>query len=137
MLEFDVERVRANVRAATTEDLLDRATVHRAGMEPETLEIIETELCRRGVYADQVEAHAARYGDEVLRRPDGTAVCCSFCERPAVARGWGWHRLTGRLLSRLPLYRPQRCCYCAEHRPASRKEGGATSPAAGRPLPPG
>ena len=34
--------------------------------------------------------------------PDGTAVRCSFCHRPAVAEGWGWHRLWGVL----PLFPP-------------------------------
>ncbi len=34
MLEFDAERVTRNVRDATSEDLLDRITVYRDGMEP-------------------------------------------------------------------------------------------------------
>ena len=34
-MRFDVERVRQNVQQATTEDLLDRLTVYREGMEPE------------------------------------------------------------------------------------------------------
>ena len=40
MMELDLERVRANAQQASTEDLLDRATVFRDGMEPEALEII-------------------------------------------------------------------------------------------------
>jgi hypothetical protein len=135
MIEFERERVRANVREATTEDLLDRATLYREGMEPEALEIIEAELCRRGVSADQVAAHAARPGAEVVRLPDGTPARCSLCDRPAVARAWGWHRLQGTgpaasvmslfslLLRLLPLYRPRRLYYCAAHRPANRGAG--------------
>jgi hypothetical protein len=44
--------------------------------------------------------------------PDGTAVGCSFCHRPAVAEGWGWHRLWGLL----PVF-PRYYYYCSEHRP--------------------
>ena len=43
MLPFNPERVWQNAREASTEDLLDRVTVYRAGMEPEALEIIEEE----------------------------------------------------------------------------------------------
>ena len=40
-MRLDLDRVRANVRAAGTEDLMDRSTVWRDGMEPEALDIIE------------------------------------------------------------------------------------------------
>ena len=43
-MTIEHERIRDNVHKADTEDLLDRATVYRAGMEPEALEIIEEEL---------------------------------------------------------------------------------------------
>ena len=33
-MQFDIQRVRANIRQASTEDLLDRVTVYRAEMEP-------------------------------------------------------------------------------------------------------
>ena len=36
-LGLDLERVQANVRKADMEDLLDRATVYRNGMEPDAL----------------------------------------------------------------------------------------------------
>ena len=128
MFEFNAERVRASVREATTEDLLDRATVYSDGMEPQALDIIEAELRRRGVTREDLEAHADRHRRQSGLPPgDGPPPRCSFCGRPAVRRGWGWHRLWGVL----PLF-PRPLAYCAEH-----ARGGTTSPAAGRPLPPG
>jgi hypothetical protein len=122
MWEFNAERVRANVREATTEDLLDRATVYREGMEPEALDIIEVELSRRGVTRQDLEARADRSRRPSTRPPgEGPAPRCSFCDRPAVRRGWGWHRLWGLL----PVF-PRPLSYCAEH-----DRGGATSPAPG------
>ena len=47
MLEFDPERVARNAQEATSEDLLDRITVYRDGMEAAAVEIIEAELRRR------------------------------------------------------------------------------------------
>jgi hypothetical protein len=111
-MRFDPEKVRVNVRGAETEDLLDRLTFYSEGMEPEALDLIEAELRRRGVGREQIEAHAAGPPQEVLRLDDGTAVRCSFCRRPAVAAGWGWHRLWGVL----PVF-PRRFAWCAGHRP--------------------
>jgi hypothetical protein len=110
MFRFDPQRVLVNVRKATTEDLLDRVTAYRAGMEPEAIDIIEAELRQRGVGTDEIEAHAERCRRETLQLPDGTAVKCTFCHRPAVARGWGWHRLWGLV----PLF-PRSFRYCPEH----------------------
>jgi hypothetical protein len=115
---FDLERVRANVRQATTEDLLDRVTVYRAGMEESALAIIEAELRSRDVSAQEIEAHAERRRQESYFLPDGTAVRCSFCHRPAVAEGWSWYRLW-RLLPVFPRY----YYYCSEHRPDVGAEG--------------
>ena len=112
MVEFDLAQVRANVRAATTEDLLDRATVYRAGMEAEALPIIDEELHSRGVTPADIDAHAEKRRQETTLLPDGTAVRCSFCHRPAVAEGWGWHRLWGLW----PVF-PRYFHYCSEHRP--------------------
>ena len=109
MNDAELEAVRANAREADAEDLLDRATVYRAGMEPAALAVIEAELAARGVTRHAVERHlAARAG--VLYRADGTAYPCSFCRRPAVRRGWGWHKLNGHL----PVF-PRVLCWCAEH----------------------
>jgi hypothetical protein len=116
---FDLERVKANVRMATTEDLLDRVTVYRAGMEVSALEVIEDELRARNVPRAEIQAHAERRRQETQMLPGGTAVCCNFCHRPAVAEGWGWHRLWGLL----PLF-PRFYHYCSEHRP-DRQPGSA------------
>jgi hypothetical protein len=110
-MKADPRRILVNVRKATTEDLLDRATVYREGMTAEALELIEAELRDRGVTAEQLEAHAERCRQEVLLLPDGLAAKCSFCDRPAVARGWAVHRLFGLV----PLF-PRRFYFCKEHR---------------------
>ncbi len=109
---FDLERVKANVRQSTTEDLLDRITVYRAGMEDSALQVIEEELRARGIRGEAIAAHEERRRRESSFLPDGTAIPCSFCYRPAVAEGWGWHRLWGLL----PVF-PRFYHYCAEHRP--------------------
>lgn len=110
-MHLDLERTRRNIREATTEDLLDRVTVFRAEMEPTAVAMIETELAQRGVYAEKVEEHGRERERSVLRRPDGTARRCSFCDRPAIVEGWDWHRLWGQL----PLF-PRWFAYCEEHR---------------------
>lgn len=113
MLSYDPDRVRANVRKADTEDLLDRVTVYRAGMEPDALYAIEEELRRRGVTAAEIDAHARRREEEGVCEAGGAPARCSFCARPAVVRRWGWHWLWGVL----PLF-PRPFWYCAAHRPA-------------------
>ncbi len=109
-MQFDAERVRANVRQATTEDLLDRLTVYQEGMEPEALAIIAAEARRRGVTADDMAEHADRYRQQSSLETDGPAPKCSFCERPAIEWRWNWQRLWGKL----PVF-PRRFFYCAEH----------------------
>ena len=117
-MDLDLERVRRNVERAETEDLLDRVTVYRDGMEPEALRLIEDELRRRGIDEDGVRTYAQEQDAQVLRAPEGWALRCSFCDRPAVTRGWGWHRMWG-VLAVFP--RPFR--YCREHAdPAYREE---------------
>jgi hypothetical protein len=112
MLPFDPDRVQRNVRYASNEDLLDRVTVYRAGMEPAALGIIEAELYDRGIRADEIEEHAARREQDIIRGSDGLAIPCSFCDRPAVAQDWGWHRWWGLV----PLF-PRFYSYCREHCP--------------------
>jgi hypothetical protein len=126
-MKYDREKVCENVRKAETEDLLDRVTAYRADMEPDALYVIEEELRRRGVTAADVDAHARRREEAGLCEDAGMAARCSFCDRPAVTRGWGWHRYQGRWLpeslrGRLPLF-PRPFWYCAAHRP------GAAAPA--------
>ena len=86
---FDLERVRANVRQATTEDLLDRVTVYRAGMEESALAIIEAELRSRDISDEEIEAHAEQRRRESNFLPDGTAVRLQLLPPPRRGRGVG------------------------------------------------
>lgn len=105
--ELDLERVRTNTRAAQTEELLDRVTFYRAGMEPAALAVIEEELRQRGVTPREIEDWGPKPGEDYLWLPDGTVAQCSYCRRPAVRYGWGWLRLWGKL----PIFpRLFRCC---------------------------
>jgi len=111
-MEFDPKRVEANARAASTEDLLDRVTVFRDGMEPEALPILKAELRARGVSEEAIRAHEEqRFGAGVIEAKGLAARCCQ-CFRPAVARVMHWHRLWGRL----PVF-PMLDYFCEEHRP--------------------
>jgi hypothetical protein len=109
-MDFDIEQVARFVREADTEELLDRVTVFRDGMEPEALDLMEGELSRRGVRYDDILAHQEQRQQRVLTHADGIAVRCSLCERPAVSRKWGWHRLYGRI----PVF-PRKFWYCEQH----------------------
>src|SRR5439155_24555963 len=132
MLEFNAEKVILNARGASTEELLDRVTVYRGGMEPEALEIIERELRSRGVKWEAVADHGDRRAGEVLMDRHGVALRCSFCDAPAVAQGMGWHRGFG-LMPVLPRKRR----YCQKHRPSSASERAAdVSPPVGVPHKP-
>jgi len=110
MLGLDLKRVAAFVRAADTEELLDRVTVYRAGMEPAALDLMEAELDRRGVTRSDIADHHIARRERAILLPDGTALRCHFCARPAVLRGWGWHWLFGRL----PVF-PRVFARCEEH----------------------
>src|SRR5262245_26481679 len=88
-MDVDFERVRQNAEKASTEELLDRVTVFRGGMEPKALEIIEAELVSRGVSPEKIAEF------EQLRRQDGLVGgdiprTCSYCDRPAVVQAWGF-----------------------------------------------
>jgi hypothetical protein len=111
-MKLDLERVRDNVRRATTEDLLDRATVYRSGMEPAALEIIDAELRARGVRLEDLVAHESLRGVGLVKDSDGLPRVCAKCGRPATWEGWTW----GRLWWLLPLF-PRGAAYCDEHRP--------------------
>lgn len=121
-MQFDIKRVAENVRKADTEDLLDRATVYSKGMEPAAIDLIRDELDRRGVTADDILDHWESRRAVVILLDDGTALRCSFCDRPAVVRGRGWHRLWGRI----PVF-PRLFAYCDHHRPANRADDPAPS----------
>jgi hypothetical protein len=108
-MDFDLKRVRANVRNATTEDLLDRATIYRSGLEPAALPVILEELRSRGVTPEAIVTHEGARRN-VLYDASGTARKCHCCHKPAVARQWGWHRVFGRL----PLF-PRAFYLCEDH----------------------
>ncbi len=107
-MNVNLDRIRKNVRDSSTEDLLDRITVFRAGMEAAAVEIIETELHRRGIDEADIHRHGEARSHSI--RIGEIAQRCSFCDRPAVARAWGWHKLWGRL----PVFR-RRFLYCDFH----------------------
>jgi hypothetical protein len=110
-MDFNPTTILANARAADTDDLLDRVTAYRDGMEPEAIDLIEMELRRRGVTADEIERHGEQYRD-CLRDQAGNVLMCSWCRKPAVSEEWGWHRIWNLV----PAF-PRRYRYCAEHRP--------------------
>jgi hypothetical protein len=120
-MRFDPERVLINARHATTDDLLDRVTVYRPGMEAEAIEIIEGELQDRGIYRDQIREHAEKRQREVISTSEGIAATCHFCHQPAVAEAWGWHWLSVMLWGKrrriVPVF-PRYLRYCEKHRPA-------------------
>lgn len=107
-MELDLHKVVAFVRRAETEELLDRVTVYREGMEPAALDLMENELARRGLTPEAIAAHDRARRETAILLDDGTALRCSFCERPAVVRAWAWHRLWGRV----PVF-PRRFSYCS------------------------
>jgi hypothetical protein len=111
-MDSNLDKVRANVRQADTTDLLDRATVWRDGIQPEALDVIEAELRRRGVRAEELEDHARRRAGNMILRPDGLPAVCYYCDKPAVTRRWVW----GRMWRIGPPF-PRRACVCEEHAP--------------------
>ena len=113
-MRLDLDRVRLNVEQATNEDLLDRATVYRRGMEPAALEIIDAELVARGFTLLDIEYHAQVRGENAIMMADGVAARCSFCFKPATSQGWGWHEFWGKV----PLW-PRYFRYCDDHRPTA------------------
>lgn len=113
-MELDLHKVAAYVRRAQTEELLDRVTVYRDGMEPAALDLMANELARRGLTPEEIDAHDRTRRATAILHDDGTALRCSFCERPAVTRVWAWHRLWGRV----PVF-PRRFSYCELHQPSS------------------
>jgi hypothetical protein len=109
-MEFNLKRVAEFIRGADTEELLDRVTVYREGMEPAALDLMEGELDRRGVTREEIAAHDVMRRETAIMLPDGTAMRCSFCNRPAVKQVRGWHRLFGLV----PVF-PKLFAYCDFH----------------------
>lgn len=111
-MELRLEKVQKNAEVSDTEELLNRITVFRSGMEPDAIIIIEDELRRRGISAQHIAEHSRKHEGVVLCWDDGCAACCSFCREPAIATDWGWHKLYGKI----PLF-PKRYYYCQRHLP--------------------
>jgi hypothetical protein len=116
-MRFDLRQVAKFIRRADTEELLDRVTVYREGMEPAALDLMEGELDRRGVTREAIAEHDRLRRQTAIMLPDGTALRCSFCDRPAVVRGRGWHKL----FRRVPVF-PRLFAYCDRHRTPQRGE---------------
>jgi hypothetical protein len=90
---WDEAKVLANIQAAQTDDLLDRVTAYRTGMEPSALAMIEKELYRRGVTASEIASRREQCERECIFDADGSATRCSYCHKPAVSERWSWFRL--------------------------------------------
>jgi hypothetical protein len=102
--------VRAYVATATTDELIDRVTAFRADQDDVALQLFESELQRRGVGRDAIEARKNELKETLLTRADGSALACAFCDRPAEAEVWAWHRLWGKV----PLF-PRPMAVCPAH----------------------
>lgn len=113
-MHLPLKEIAAYTRRATTEELLDRVTIYRDGMEPAALDLMEGELDRRGVTRSQIAQHDAKQQAAALRHPDGSARRCEKCDRPAVNQHRRWHKLYGFI----PVFR--RTFYaCEDHRPVT------------------
>lgn len=117
-MKLDLKKVAEYIRKAETEELLDRVTVYRDGMEPAALDLMEGELDRRGVTRGMIADHWVARRATAILLPDGTAKRCSFCDRPAVRQARGWHRLFGRV----PIF-PKMFAYCEFHTKPKRDDG--------------
>ncbi len=103
----DDAKLQAFISQCDTEELIDRVTAYRSGMEPLAIESIERELHKRGITAAQIADYREKCLRTCLFLPDGTAKMCSFCRSPAIKEGWGWHRVLGKV----PIFpRPMRSC---------------------------
>jgi hypothetical protein len=116
-MRLDLRKVAEFIRRAETEELLDRVTVYREGMEPAALDLMEGELDRRGLTRADIADHDAARRQTAVFLPDGTAVRCSFCFRPAVIQARGWHKLFGRV----PIF-PRLFARCAIHSRPKRED---------------
>src|SRR4051794_24871805 len=95
-MEWDEQKLLVNIRQSDTDDLLDRLTAYGAGMEAAAIDMIEQELHRRGVSRAQIAERREAYRRDCLFDANGIAKMCSFCRKPAVGEGWGWHKILGK-----------------------------------------
>ncbi|MBP3955763.1 hypothetical protein J8F10_10760 [Gemmata sp. G18] len=114
-MRFPLREIAQYIRSAPTEELLDRVTVYREGMEPAALDLMEGELDRRRVTRAQIADYDAKQRATAIMLPDGTAQRCERCDRPAVYQRRGWHRTYGWL----PVFR-RTFYFCSFHQPASK-----------------
>jgi hypothetical protein len=112
-MNLNLRAIAKSIRESSTEELLDRVTVYREGMEPAALDLIEGELSRRGFNSTAISDHEAERKAQGLLLIGGVAWPCSRCNRPAVRRAWTWLRLA-RWIPVLPW----RLRFCQEHDPA-------------------
>lgn len=109
-MDLDLKRVAENVRAADTDDLLDRITVYRSGMEPDAIDLIEAELADRGIDEREIQAHAGQSRTTAMFDRSGTAIRCTRCSAPAIGREWQFYRILGII----PVF-PMWMDLCREH----------------------
>jgi hypothetical protein len=109
-MNWNEQKLKVNISRADNDDLLDRITAFRAGMESDAIELIEQELHRRGVTAAQIAERREACERNCVFDSDGNAKMCSFCRKPAVREGWGWFKL----MWLVPLI-PRRVRYCKNH----------------------
>jgi hypothetical protein len=102
--------VRNYASTATTRELIDRVTAFRADQDDAALRVFESELLRRGVGRESIDARRNELKETVVTRADGTARSCAFCDRPAEAEIWAWQRLWGKV----PLF-PGPMAVCPAH----------------------
>ena len=109
-MHWDDEKLRLNIRHADTDDLLDRVTAFRAGMELAAIALIEQELHQRQVSAAQIAEHREAIVSECVFHADGTAKMCTFCRKPAVREAWSWHKI----MNTIPVF-PRLLRHCKRH----------------------
>ncbi len=109
-MDLDLQKVLENIRQADTDDLIDRITAYRAGMEIDAIDMIEQELHRRRVRQSEIDDYRAECVRECLFNADGAAKMCSLCRKPAVEERWAWHRIMGTV----PIM-PRRMRFCKTH----------------------
>ena len=102
--------VRAYAISATTEELIDRVTAFRTDQDDAAIRVFESELNRRGVSRESIDARRSELTETLVTRADGSALACAFCDRPAEAEIWAWHRLWGKV----PLF-PRPMAVCPAH----------------------
>ncbi|OWK43475.1 hypothetical protein [Fimbriiglobus ruber] len=113
-MNLDLRTIAENIRRTADEELLDRVTVYREEMEPAAVDLIEGELARRGFRPEAIAEHERSRREQTILTENGIVRRCHFCDRPAVCRAWGWHRLW----ERVPLF-PRFFAYCAVHAPGA------------------